>query len=106
MTQGAEVSNSTEISVKFTVLMHCRLILYVVQSAVHDLSACHAIVLRIGCNIRVVALRAMLRKAKLSGRGTKCREEKMTLSLPVGTTSAITPTVITVCGFHQLDTIP
>ena len=67
MPQSTEESNSTEISVKFTVSMAPPFDL-VVQSAVRDLSACHAIVLRVGCNIRV-----------------------------------ITPTVITVCGFHQLD---
>ena len=67
MPQSTEEFNSTEISVKFTVSMVPPFDL-VVQSAVRDLSACHAIVLRVGCNIRV-----------------------------------ITPTLITVCGFHQLD---
>ena len=38
--QGAEESNSTEISVKCTVSMHRRSI-NVVQSAVRDLSPCH-----------------------------------------------------------------
>ena len=39
-----------------------------------------------------------VRKAKLSRRGTK----NDYLFLPVDTTSVITPTIITVCGFHQL----
>ena len=34
----------------------------VVQSAVRDLSACHAIVLRVWCNFRVISRRATLRK--------------------------------------------
>ena len=50
--QGTEESDSTEISFKFTVSMQARPLDVVVQSALRDLSACHAIALRIWCNFR------------------------------------------------------
>ena len=40
--QGTEESDSTEISFKFTVSMQARPLDVVVQSALRDLSACHA----------------------------------------------------------------
>ena len=61
----------------------------VVQSAVSDLSACHAIVLCAWCNFRVSTRRATFGKRSFPGEARS--------------TSVITLTVITVCGFHPLD---